>query len=71
MEFKDLVYGKKYTTKSGEEKTKWSNVGTLTIFDDGGMGISLDLIPVDFDGRLKVFDKKPREGQTPQQKEYP
>jgi len=59
MEFKDIVHGKKYTTKQGEEKTKWSNIGTLTIFDDGGISVTLDLIPLNWDGRAKVFDKKP------------
>jgi len=63
MEFKDLVYGKKYQTKSGEDKTQWINVGSLAIFDDGGMSVTIDVVPLNWDGRCKVFDKKPREGQ--------
>ena len=68
MEFKDLVYGKKYQ-KNGEEKTQWINVGSLAIFDDGGMSVTIDVVPLNWDGRAKVFDKKPREQQqAPQQR---
>lgn len=34
---KDAVYSEKYTTKDGEEKTKYTNVGALFEREDGSL----------------------------------
>ena len=68
MKFMDIVHTTTYE-KNGESKKKYTNVGTLTVFDDGGLGIRLDSIPVNFDGKLSVYEKKDRSPQhvAPQQ----
>ena len=66
MIVKDLMYPEKYT-QNGEEKTKWINCGAVFIKDDGKMSLKLSAVPVNCDGQFQIFDKKPREGQQPQQ----
>lgn len=61
MELKDICVGRKYTDKTGAEKTKWNTIGTMFIHDDGKMSIKLDLIPTNWDGSCVVFDRKPKE----------
>ena len=60
----DVVAGRPYTTRDGEEKKQWINVGRMTEWDDGGFSIELHAIPTGnwFDGRLSCFEPKPREG---------
>ena len=64
----DIVHTTTYE-KNGESKKKYTNVGTLFVYDDGGIGIKLDAIPVNFDGKLSVYEKKDRAPQhvAPQQ----
>jgi len=59
----DLVAGRKYQTKHGEEKTHWINCGEGAEWSDGGISIRLHAVPVAnwFDGSLRLFEKKPRE----------
>ena len=56
----DVVAGRKYQTKSGEEKTHWINVGEAAEWDDGGISIKLHAVPVGswFDGSLRLFERK-------------
>ena len=42
MQTKNIVAGKKYTTKSGEEKTRWITVGKLFIKDDGHFSVKFE-----------------------------
>ena len=65
MQFKDIVVSEKYTTKQGEEKTKYTNIGTLFVYDDGGMSVKLDVVPVNWDGKASVYEKKARQPQQP------
>jgi len=66
MTFKNLVHTTTYE-KNGEQKKKYTNVGTLFIYDDGGMGIKLDSIPVNFDGKLAVYDREDKQQRPSQQ----
>jgi hypothetical protein len=68
----DICAGRPY----GDDKKHWINVGRLTEWDDGGLSIELHSVPTGnwFDGRLSVFEQKPREGepqQTRQQQQRP
>jgi hypothetical protein len=63
---KDVVYAEKYTDRSGEEKTRYTNCGALLERDDGSLTIKLEAIPVGFTGWLNCYDPKPREGEQPQ-----
>jgi len=70
MEFKDIVVATEYQTKTGEAKKKYQNIGTLFVYDDGGMGIKLDSIPLNWDGKASVYEKKEgnqRQAPNPQQ----
>ena len=65
MKTMDIVITEKYTS-NGEEKKKYMNVGTLFVYDDGGMSIKInDQISVS--GSMSIYEKKPREQQQPQQ----
>lgn len=68
MDIKDIVAGKKYINKNGEEKTLWVNIGQLFIKDDGKMTVKMNdyINPCAFRNDkgevwFNVFDKKPRE----------
>jgi hypothetical protein len=63
---KDVVYSERYTAASGEEKTRYTNCGSLLQRDDGSMTIKLETIPVGFTGWLNCYDPKPRDGEQPQ-----
>lgn len=57
----DIMTAKKYT-KDGEEKTQWSNVGSLVKFDANGdkpegFALELNMFP---DTKFMVFEKKPK-----------
>ena len=70
MLVKDIVAGKKYITKNGEEKTRWTNVGQLFIKDDGKMTVKFAeyINPMAFcndkgEVWFNVFDKKDKESK--------
>lgn len=61
----DVVAGRPYQTRDGEEKKQWINVGRMTEWDDGTFSLELHAIPTGnwFDGRLSVFEPRPRDGE--------
>lgn len=65
----DVVAGRPYTTRDGEEKKHWINVGRGSLWDDGGISIELHAVPVGawFDGKLNLFEQKEREDSPPRQ----
>ena len=69
----DVVAGRPYQTREGEEKKQWINVGRMTEWDDGSFSLELHAIPTGnwFDGRLSVFEPKPKDGEQPQRKARP
>ena len=69
----DVVAGRPYTTRDGEEKKQWINVGRMTEWDDGSYSLELHAIPTGnwFDGRLSVFEPKPRDGEQQQRQARP
>lgn len=71
MIVKDITAGKKYIAKSGEEKIKWTNVGSLFIRDDGKMVVKINeyINPLAFANEkgevwFNVFDKDNKEGNS-------
>lgn len=66
----NVAAARRYTLKSGEEKTHWISLGRATQWDDGGISIELHAIPVGnwFDGKISLFpeDKKEDQGQQRQ-----
>jgi len=64
----DIMFpGSKYTTKDGDEKTRWIKCGTLFQNAEGKLRIKLDSIPLGIGpdgGWFPVFEK---ETQAPKQ----
>ena len=57
----------KYTTKTGEEKTRWVKCGVVMTTKNGGFALKLETIPVGSDGWFSLFEPKPKDGQQPEQ----
>lgn len=59
---------REYTTRDGQQKKQWQNVGAVLQFDDGGMCMILEKwfnpagIAGDGGVRISFFEPKPREG---------
>lgn len=78
MQIKDIVAGKKYTNKSGEEKIRWITVGSLFIKDDGKMTVKLNeyINPIAFQNErgevwLNVFEHKEKTDNAPTAQQVP
>lgn len=56
----DVVYGRRWTDKSGAEKTHWINCGAI-IKTEKGYSLKLETIPVGFDGWFALFEPKPKD----------
>lgn len=69
----DVVAGRKYSARNGEEKVHWINCGEAAEWDDGGITIRLHAVPVGhwFDGTLRLFDRREREREGGQQRQAP
>ena len=48
-----------YTDAQGQAKKSYLTIGTLFIYDDGGMSMKMDAIPVN-GGNITFYDKKPK-----------
>ena len=60
----DAVYaGEKYTDREGNEKTRYTNLGSLFQREDGSLCAKLDSIPVGFSGWVNFYEPKDRAEQ--------
>lgn len=52
----------KYTDRQGNEKKRYTNVGTLFQYDDGGLTLKLDSVPVGegWNGFISFYDIEER-----------
>lgn len=66
----NIAAGKAYTTRDGQEKKQWVNIGRATQWDDGGISLELTSIPVGnwWDGKASLFeqDDNKEQGQSRQ-----
>jgi hypothetical protein len=66
----NISAGKAYTTRDGQEKKSWINIGRATQWDDGGISLEFTSIPVGnwWDGRASLFeqDENKEQGQARQ-----
>lgn len=55
-----------YTDRSGNEKKRYTNVGTLFQYDDGGFSLKLDSVPVGdgWNGFISFYDLEERKERT-------
>ena len=49
-----------YLNNQGEKKKEYLTIGKLFIFDNGGMSMRLDAVPLHFDGKVNFYDIKKR-----------
>lgn len=75
MQIKDIVAGKRYISKNGEKKTRWTTVGRLFIKDDGRMAVKFEdyVNPLAFkddkgDIWFNVFEQKPENAPKTEQR---
>ena len=68
-QFKDIVISTEYQS-NGETKKKYTNIGTVFVYEDGGMSIKLDVVPVGWNGNASVYERKPRQQPQAQQQSY-
>lgn len=67
----DISKPRKYTTRQGEEKTQWNNIGTLTEFhkDDGSISRILEIPAISLEANVFPFQEKgeqaPRANRAP------
>ena len=55
-----------YTNAQGEQKKSYLKIGTLFVYDDGGLSLKLDAVPVG-NGNISFYERKPKQQQQPQQ----
>lgn len=55
-----------YTDRSGAEKKRYTNVGTLFQYDDGGFALKLDSVPVGqgWSGFVSFYDIEDRDAKA-------
>ena len=53
----NVAAGRPYTTRNGEQKKQWVNIGRAVKWDDGGISIEFTAIPVGnwWDGKASLF----------------
>ena len=63
----DAVAARKYTTRDGQEKTQWLNIGRAVEWEDGGIEVELTSVPVGnwWNGKFKLFVPKDRQQSAP------
>ena len=54
-----------YQNNQGETKKSYATIGTLFIYDDGGMSLKLDALPIG-NGNINFYEKKPKDQQQQQ-----
>ena len=48
-------------TKDGEEKTRWSKIGTVMETKSGKLAIKIDTIPVNWDGWASLMEPRQKD----------
>lgn len=67
MKFYNVSTKRTYTDKTGAEKTKWLQVGTLNETDDGKKFLTLNMFPNE---SFYVFEQEERENNQNQVERY-
>lgn len=60
---RNLVTGRRYTTPTGEEKTRWTTVGKIFQDDQGREYIKMDVVPLGWDGFASIFEEQQAQQQ--------
>lgn len=55
----NLVFAEKYTTKTGEEKKKYTNIGKVFTNEEGYQSVKIEFMPLDLNkGFINIMDQK-------------
>jgi len=62
MTLYDMLYGEKYKTSGGEEKTSWHKLGPVWRNDNGDISGKITMLPrsKDWDGSFIIKERKPK-----------
>lgn len=55
-----MLNGEKYM-KNGEEKTQWTQIGTIFKKDDGSLSGKMSAIPLNWDGQFIVKERRAKD----------
>jgi hypothetical protein len=58
MIVKDVVVTQEYRDSDHELKKKYIKIGVQMTYDDGGQQIVLSSIPINWNGKATIYDKK-------------
>ncbi len=58
-----VAHGEKYTTQTGEEKSRLVNIGKVIEKANGKLSLKLDVIPLNFDGWAMLLPPRPKDDQ--------
>ncbi|RZZ85650.1 hypothetical protein [Pseudoxanthomonas winnipegensis] len=70
----NIAAGRPYTTRDGQEKKQWVNIGRAVKWDDGGISLEFTSIPVGnwWDGKASLFVQDDnRQENSAQQRQRP
>lgn len=68
--FNVMAKSGEYTTKDGQQKTRWHKCGVaIEAKNDGGMALNIESLPTNFDGWLQLYKPKDETGQQSSQKQ--
>lgn len=68
----NIAAGRPYTTRDGQDKKQWVNIGRAVKWDDGGISLEFTSIPVGnwWDGKASLFPQDDnRKEAAPQQQQ--
>jgi hypothetical protein len=60
-----VAHGEKYTTQTGEEKSRLIQIGKVIEKQNGKMSLKLDTVPLNWDGWAMLLEPRPRDETTP------
>lgn len=68
----NITVPEKYTS-GGQERTKWNNVGTMTVFekDDGNISRIIEIPAIGLKANVFPWEKREDAAKAPQQEEAP
>lgn len=63
---------RKYQDKSGEEKTQWNNIGTITEFhkDDGTVSRIIEIPAIGLEANIFPFVEKDKQSNVTEEESY-
>jgi hypothetical protein len=64
----NVTVARTYTDKQGQEKTQWNRIG-VAFENEKGIGGIIELVPVGWDGRFRLFEADEQRAETASRKQ--